>query len=103
MAKKIKKMPSKIKVGYFDYIVKENKDLVTDMGQTKLDKLLIEVDTCYPDQIVKETLLHECLHAVLKDTFIFNDEVEEKLVTMISPMLMSLIVDNPELKSYLFD
>jgi len=103
MAKKIKKMPSKIKVGYFDYIVKENKDLVTDMGQIKLDKLLIEVDTCYPDQIVKETLLHECLHAVLKDTFIFNDEVEEKLVTMISPMLMSLIVDNPELKSYLFD
>lgn len=103
MAKKTNKMPKKIKVGYYDYLIKENSDLVEDIGQTHLDKLLIEVNASYPTQVVKETLLHECIHAILKDTFIFDDTTEEKLVTVISPLLMSLMIENPELRSFLFD
>ena len=98
-----KTMPKNIKVGYFNYTVTENANLVEDIGQTKLDKLIIEIDPNYPEQIIKETLLHECLHAILKDAYIIDEELEERLVTMISPLLMLLIKENTELKSFLFD
>ena len=101
--KKATKMPKSVKVGYFNYTIKENEDLVENLGLTKLDKLIIEITPSYPEQIVKETLLHECLHAILKDSFLFNDEIEENLVSMISPQIMMVMKDNPDLKSYLFD
>ena len=102
MAKKIKSIPAKVKIGYFDYKIKANSDLVMEMGLTKVDKLLIEVDPSYPDQIVKETLLHECMHAIFKDTFLVDDETEEKIIRMLSPGVMHLLKDNPDLQSYLF-
>ena len=103
MTKKVKKMPSNVKVGYFDYDIKEDSNLIEALGQTKLDKLTIQIDPNYPEQIIKETLLHECLHAVLRGTYIVSDETEEKLVSIMSPALMLLVKDNPDLKKYLFD
>ena len=94
-------MPTTIKVGYYVYRVKFNRDLDA-IGITNTERLLIEINPEYPLQILQETLLHECLHAILSDTFVIETKDEEKVVRAISPGLMQVLYDNPKLKAFLF-
>lgn len=100
-------IPKKIRINYFDYIIKTDAALVEMLGVTKFDDLVIALDISKPKQIIKETLLHEVLHAVLKDTFLFEDEAkaeeqEEKMIRILSPALMNLFRSNPKLLTFLF-
>lgn len=96
------KIPTSIKVGCFIYKVQVNADLES-IGETNTDRLLIEINPNFPLQILRETLLHECLHAILNDTFVVESKDEEKIVRVVSPGIMQIIMDNPELKAFLFD
>ena len=102
-SKKDRNIPSKIKIGCFNYsVIKNNNMMSNEIGQTKVDKLVIELNPIFPDEILRETLLHECLHAILNDTFIIDDEVEEKIIRVLSPKIMQMMEDNKDLVDFLF-
>ena len=79
-------------------------------GKTDTSTKTITIYKCKNDEITRETLLHELLHVVMEDKAeaVFNFESdsksydkEENLIRLISPVLMQLIMDNPELWRYL--
>ena len=79
-------------------------------GKTDSSTKTITIYKCKNDEITRETLLHELLHVVMEDKAeaVFNFESdtksydkEENLIRLISPVLMQLIVDNPELWQFL--
>ena len=97
-----------VKVGYFNYNVKERNNYKDDsgnhlMGQTCSDQCSIFLDTTYPDQVVKETLLHELLHAILNDHGMkwLSYDNEETLIRYLSPRMMNMLHENPVLCSYI--
>lgn len=94
------KMPDQVKIGFFDYSIKQDNEM-TDMGSTGFDCLEIKINSKYQDQVIKETLLHECLHALLYDTFLLEDELEEKVIRVLSPKLMQLFHSNESLVNFL--
>lgn len=100
---KLQSIPKKIKIGCFTYTINQAQDdVLGSIGRTDTDRLQIDVDITYPAQTVKETLFHECLHAVLCDTFVLDDETEEKLIRVLSPKLIALLSNNKQLTKYLF-
>jgi hypothetical protein len=50
----------------------------------------------HPSQLV-ETFLHECLHAIWAVAAFCSKDDEEDIVTRLSPLLLTLFVDNPEI------
>ena len=97
-----KNLPNSIKIGYYTYTIKKSRNIVNAIGFIDTDHLTIEIAPNYPEQITKETLLHECLHGLLAGTFLVDDDTEEKLVDTLSTKLMGLFTDNPYLLEYLF-
>lgn len=55
----------------------------------------INVDQ-HPSQLV-ETILHECLHALWAVAGFSSRDDEEDIVTRLTPLLLALFFDNPEL------
>ena len=58
------------------------------------------------ETMMREMLLHEALHAVLDDSafqevFDVNDLETEKVISLLTPRLLQLIVENPRLLSFL--
>ena len=79
-------------------------------GKTDSHNKVVTIYKCKNEEIVRETLLHELLHVVMEDKAeaVFNFESdtksydkEENLIRLISPVLMQLINDNPELWQFL--
>lgn len=58
--------------------------------------------------VEKETVLHECLHAIWRQTALSieypdadKDSPGEKIISALAPRLYGLLLDNPELLRYL--
>lgn len=72
-----------------------------EFGVTCIDDLEIVLRHNMPDDLRKETLLHELLHAVL-----FAQGVpagaQEKWVRRLSPLLFATLRDNADLRKFLF-
>lgn len=105
--------PTTVKVGPYTYTVtlsdarikelekENNADLY---GFTAHSFLEIAVSPDMADLMVRETVLHEVLHAVLYTTGIsnrFSENAEEHLVRALSPALFQMLRDNPQLVTYL--
>lgn len=104
------KRPATFKLGTFDWEIKYL-DVEGDLhGDTDKDKRVIRIFTSSStEQVIKDTLLHECLHVVFEDitetAFKMDakaDEIEEQMVRLITPRLHSLFTDNEELREYIF-
>lgn len=105
------KRPTKFQHGVFEWTIKYL-DVDTDLhGDTDKDSKVIRVFTKgYSEPVIKDTLLHECLHVVLEDivetTYKMEDKpdtVEEQVVRLLTPRLHSLFTDNEELREYIFN
>lgn len=71
-------------------------------GRTKVRHSLIEIDNDQSPGQERDTVLHELLHAIASVIQVFADPgEEERAVSAISPWLLSLVRDNPELIAYL--
>jgi len=79
-------------------------------GKTDTSTKTVTIYKCKNDEITRETLLHELLHVVMEDkaeaVFNFDPDKkeydkEENLIRLISPVLMQLITENPELIRFL--
>lgn len=91
-------MVDKIKVGDKDYKVKVDPE-ITDRGaagEVNYKKAIINVANDLDDQVLKEVLVHEAVHAMLE--FMGESQNnEEELVIRIANGVCMLIKDNPEL------
>ena len=106
-------VPTSVIVGPYTYTVKVDAERIkvlekesnTELyGITTHGTLEIDLQPEVADLVLRETLLHEVLHAVLYTTGIadrLSDKNEEHLVRALSPALFSLLRDNHDLVQYL--
>ena len=100
----------KAKIGCFTYdiILSKAKQMSTH-GETSVDNKQIIVYSNGNEEVVKETLQHEILHALLEDVVTTikdiesEDKMEEQLIRFLSPRLMSFALDNPKLARYIWN
>lgn len=89
-----------MKIGPFLWTVRSDPKL-DEFGVTCIDDLEIVLRTAMPDDLRKETFLHELLHAIL-----FAQGVpagaQEKWVRKLSPLLFATLRDDAELRRFLF-
>ena len=103
--------PTKFKCGCYNWQIYWSQEEADEMyGKTDSSTKVVTIYKCKNDEITRETLLHELLHVVMEDKaeaiFNFdsdskNYDKEENLIRLISPVLMQLIMDNPELFDFL--
>jgi hypothetical protein len=105
--------PTSVRVGPYTYVVKVDKDRIKELekesdtdlyGITTHGLLEIVLQPDVADMVLRETLLHEVLHAVLFNTGLsdrMTDKAEEHLVRALSPALFGLLRDNHNLVQYL--
>lgn len=103
-------MPSSLQVGPHSFKVKTGKKarqrLVEDStnGHAILNQSTIRIDTQRPHSQQAVTLLHEVLHAVWYNTSLgltHDDEVQEAVVTALTPLLLDTFLRNPKLVEFL--
>lgn len=103
--------PTKFTSGCYTWSIYWSSEEAEEMyGKTDSHNKTVTIYKCKNKEITRETLLHELLHVVMEDKAeaVFNFESdsksydkEENLIRLISPVLMQLINDNPELWEYL--
>lgn len=109
------KPPTHIKVGAAVYRVRSSKkawrrrlsksgEAHTTRGATSVHKHTIWMDPSGAEALVRETLVHELLHALLDDSgcpITTDEENEETWIRALSPRLYAALVENPDLVAYL--
>jgi hypothetical protein len=109
------KLPKSVRVGPATYSISRTEgDFLAACHQAQTNLLGWTNHTANrivlrPDQgasSFRDTLLHECLHAVT-DTIGLHDEIgadeDEKLVRRLTPAVLDFIRDNPKLIEYLVE
>ena len=101
------KAPRKVRVSPFSFDVLEVRGLA-DAGSCRPDveSVLLELDQA-PGQ-KRDTLLHESLHAIIRQGFVATFEAvdkafEEQVVSFLAPRILALLRDNPQLIAYLVE
>ena len=101
-------IPDSVKVGPHSYsIVRETKSTMPDlMGDSNFDLMRIRLRKGIRKSKMQETLLHEILHTTTYPCFTGAYEEDEKytpeqIISAISPLLLQVIQDNPDLLEYL--
>ena len=100
-------LPKIIKLGYQDIKVSEFEFMDGEQGCYRADPPEIRVKQGEQGRELLNTLLHECIHAViytygLKKDF-KDDEEEEKIVNALGNGLTEILVRNPELVKFIGD
>ena len=98
-------VPDKIKIGYRDYKLEEWKQTVASaneaQGQFFSKEGVIGYTVEEKGVSHANTLLHECLHAIIYQWNIeLGEKEEEHLVNALSNGLTTIFVDNPKLLDY---
>ena len=104
------KKPESFKAGFYNWTIFWSDEPAGDcFGKTDTTIKTIIIYKQENEQVEKETLLHEILHAALEDKCesIFNiegsvNEKEENLIRLLSPAIMQIITDNRQLCQFLF-
>lgn len=91
-------IPSFVKVGPYNVRVEQHegyfgKDETRVYGEYDERTSTINVDVDASADVIRETLLHEILHAILG----MYEKDDEALVRLLSPMLLQVMRDNPKL------
>lgn len=94
--------PRKLKVLGRTYTVRARR-LPDAFGQCDGEDGVIDIDPkrCAEPFIAQDTLLHEALHAILRQQGHAYDEHEERLVGALATGLVAVMHDNPKLVEYL--
>lgn len=88
-------MRDKIKIGGITYKILKQSDceIDGDMGRAWTKKAFIKINSDMPEDVQKESLLHECLHVILEN--IGRDDLsgDEQLVHSLSAFLFQVLND----------
>jgi hypothetical protein len=98
--------PSKIKIGYRDYKLEEWKQTVASAndahGQFFAKEGVIGYTVEEKGVSHANTIIHECLHAIIYQwNMDLEEKVEELVVNGLANGLTTIFVDNPKLMDYL--
>ena len=105
----MKPMPSSIRIGPYDVPINfmpiGTVDAEKNFGSFHSESMEIRLRSVFAsDQMVADTLLHECLHAIVSvHGMDIRKDGEERTVTVLATSLSALIKFNPDLISYLQD
>lgn len=103
--------PTKFKSGFYTWKIIWSEEKVEDcFGKTDIGTKSIVMYSQDNSEIERETLLHELLHVALDDKCeaIFGyeggklEDKEENMIRLLSPVMMQILSDNPELHNFLF-
>ena len=91
-------IPRYLKIGPFSYTVELhegywNKDDVRVYGEVDERSATINLDVDASPEVVRDSILHEIIHAIL----MMYDKDDEDLVRLLAPMLLQVMRDNPKL------
>ena len=100
--------PEKIKIGYREYTLEEWKQTVASANEAQGQFFAKEGVIGYTAEETgvshANTLIHECLHAIIYQWNMDLDEkVEELVVSGLANGLTTIFVDNPKLMDFLKD
>ena len=98
--------PNKIKIGYRDYKLEEWKQTVASAndahGQFFAKEGVIGYTVEEKGVSHANTIIHECLHAIIYQwNMDLEEKVEELVVSGLANGLTTIFVDNPKLMDYL--
>lgn len=98
------KLPETVKVGPFTYRVEDYTWAPDDdqIGGCDTLKLVISIDIKAPVMSVKNTLLHEIMHAIYHLYDLESCDGEEDVVMRMANGMQMVMVDNPRLGKYLW-
>ena len=99
-------IPDKIKIGYRDYKLEEWKQTVASAndahGQFFAKEGVIGYTVEEKGVSHANTIIHECLHAIIYQwNMDLEEKVEELVVSGLANGLTTIFVDNPKLMDYL--
>lgn len=100
-ATKSVRRPTNVKLLHLDIALIP--DGLTDreaLGEWDARSATIHYDSALAENVMRETLLHEILHAVFEHTDVSSDQHED-LIRAISPMLLQLIRNNKKFIGWL--
>lgn len=91
-------IPRHVMVGPYRIVIEQhegywNKDDVRVYGEFDERNSTINLDVDASADVIRETILHEILHAILG----MYDKDDEALVRELSPMLLQVLRENPRL------
>ena len=98
-------IPDKIKIGYREYKLEEWKQTVASaneaQGQFFAKEGIIGYTAEEKGVSHANTLLHECLHAIIYQwNMDLEEKIEESIVNGLANGLTTIFVDNPKLMDY---
>ena len=98
------KIPNKISLGCFVYSILEDSDGNMPEALGEMNSILkrIRIRKNLTEQVKRETLFHEILHACFDETRL-QHELEETMVCTLSPRLMEVFKRNPKLMKYILE
>lgn len=78
------------------------------LGVTRTAKHRIHLSPAQDASSRRDTLLHECLHAIfyesgLASVLAVSDDDEERFIRLLTPWLLALLRDNPRLVIFLLE
>ncbi|WP_321991524.1 hypothetical protein [Marispirochaeta aestuarii] len=92
------KRPAFVNIGTQNYGVEYHEHLTADgsllYGHHLHSEIKIKVNTDYPEDLQRETFVHECLHAI--DCRYLNDKLSEDQVSVLASGIFDWIRSNPE-------
>lgn len=104
-------IPPVVTVGGRTYTIhsdEETSRLTSDdgsRGMTFTERLRIHLNAEMPDDLIRETLLHECMHAAWDFVGLGKAgaiaEHEEQAIKALAPVLVDMLRRNPEIVAYL--
>ena len=99
------KLPSTVAIGQSTYAITEGAPKGY-LGRTHKRKQVIQIEPTQGAGSRRDTLLHESLHALLHESggtklLDVDDDAEERLIRLLSPWLLMLLRDNPDLVAFL--
>ena len=91
-------IPRYLKVGPFNYTVELhdgywNKDDIRVYGEVDERTCTINLDVDASPEVVRDSIVHEVIHAIL----LMYDRDDEDLVRLLAPMILQVMRDNPKL------
>ena len=104
-------IPAYVKVGGRTYTIHSDLDtsrLTSDdgsRGMTFTERLRIHINSDMPVELIRETLLHECMHAAWDIVGLSRSgdaaEHEEQVIKALAPTLAAMLRENPEVNAFL--
>ena len=98
-------IPDKIKIGYREYKLEEWKQTIASANEAQGQFFAKEGIIGYTAEVKgvshANTLIHECLHAIIYQwSMELDDKVEELVVNGLANGVTTIFVDNPKLLDY---